>query len=903
VFLRRSERLPLVATPLESVFALKWVLLVPLAAVETTLLKLYLGSKGALHANGSLFTSGLVLFAAQFLLIQIPNVNDALDSFIRKLKRMIVLSCPAVVHQPLDDEWQPFCWFIPDGYRQPRFRYDSQEFVVDRIRQRLTGEQNTKLQFVYVEGQSGQGKTQTVFLLLQTLLRHPTLCALAERAFLYDMAASHATQKALYQRLDSYIHDDALVFIDNFHRVEPGVLSRITEVLLKSTPSIERMIILLGQPSEAWLLHPTTEVRLLSCARGESAYFSLKGTPSALIAERLARRPGGENWTRIFGPATQRPATVAQLQFAQAITRSGRHVGFVVKLFEIIEGKLKEPPTRSEQELTCCLGIVTSLSLYSGTFRKRDFWRACINTSKHTDPFRLTIECLRKRLLLFKMSRIGLMPSVPTRHSQLVFHESMAEHCKDALRNNEVFCSCFAATARLRRATKPDDPVLTWLLSCELHDVEAMEQTFERAVLYGSLAPMVRCLDRNWEALRNCSAIGYQYALLLDKSGRFAESRRIFEQLEIGSAEEATLAERVELARVEVFHGEQAYSRLSRITESQDPGNRIAARYWRIHLDTHLGVFQPEELMALGRQLGDSFTRHQIENSYFLVHTAARIFFDAHRHVYLAGEHVQQRLSELKELELAPVLTARLPQYRAFSILYREAHLLAHEVLPRLVFWGEPSDLSFVADRIPDDGANTRPASIVKLTLQAYVRARDEFATYGDRESLYLQADILNFEMLREDTDLESFGSKWNSYAEFISRAGFADIFSYPQFYLFRWHMLKHYQWVDSGDHESDPEEVETAYSHLNKAEEYDRSCGNAYGLWRTTVYKELIRRSIAGDNLEVPLRQSLTELARVAADRGYVRDCELLSKLLEHSKIPLADVRKFILFCPFVHQ
>ena len=289
---------------------------------------------------------------------------------------------------------------------------------------------------------------------------------------------------------------------------------------------------------------------------------------------------------------------------------------------------------------------------------------------------------------------------------------------------------------------------------------------------------MLHCLQRNWAQLSAYPSFAYQYALLLDRSGQFSKSRAVFSKLPTAEAQNIALAERVQLSRVEAFHGDDSYETLALLEKSSSAANRIAAEYWRIHLDSHKGLFQPEQLLELAKRIGISFSASELRSSYFLLHTAERIYFDAHRHVYLAGREIISRLGELARLPIDAPLRERLPQYRGFDLLYRRAHFLVHEALPRLIFDAGFSDTAQSPVSFLPVVKSSNSSDVVEDALVLYRQARDEFETYGDREALYLQADILNLEMLAKDADLPSFEVKWQAVRTVHSRSALPGPFS-----------------------------------------------------------------------------------------------------------------------------
>lgn len=912
MLLRPHERLPLITPALEWTLAIAQLVLVPCLAVfaEVSLLTIYLGSEGIVQKGSLLIVSILLLFAFHLALIRLPAIKGLSQNAIGRLKRIVVLSCPWVSASRTHSEWKSACWFIPEEFKQPLFRYDSQQSVVDQMVKRLTSEQLDDIRFVYIEGESGHGKTRTIFLLIHALLKHRKLFDLANRAFLYDMSMGHHTQSALAVRLDSIKHENALVFVDNFHQVEPEILKSITQKLL-DTPghNAERLVVILGQPNHAWRIRPTAEVRLVSTARSGSVYFVLGGLSGSFIAEQLIGQSGSEIWINAFGNYETQKATVAQLQFAQAITRSKRkELISVKKLVDLIEGTSGQTSSATT-DLVRLVAFVTALSLYRGHFTNGDFWRVCWKASSNQPWAARLIDYIKMWWLLRRMSRLGFVARVTAPNRQFVFHEAMAEHCKDRLEANETFWTCFSAAVKSRLdGYEEQESMIRWLLSSELHDTRTMEDIFDQALLSGTLSPMVRCLDRNWSYVKDSPVIRYQYAMLLDQVGRFAESRRVFADLPRQHVKASALAGRVRLARVEVEHTPDSYASLSEIEQQGDSANTIAAQYWRIHLDAHRGIFQPDELTSIAQRMGQLFHKEEFEQSHFLVHQAARVFFDAHRHVYLSGERVEERLDRLRRLPIETTLRQHLPQFLAFAILYREAHLLAHELLPNLVFFGTDPDFGSLSGKARTD-ATVTPRSIVSIAREAYGRARDEFALYGDREYLYLQADILNLEMLSqalsEDWNPETVRPKLIDYEAFILKTAFADVLSYPAFYFFRWHMLTFFRWLERGDLQHAQDEAEAnlqfAFKYLAKAAHLDQECGNAYGLWRSNFFTVLIK-GLKHANAKV-LVASLTKCKVEAEKRRYSRDARIIQSLLDHPKITPLDIRRVILFFPFVHQ
>ena len=314
----------------------------------------------------------------------------------------------------------------------------------------------------YIEGQSGQGKTQTIFLLLHALLRGQGLSHFADRSFLYDLATGPETQELLAGRLGLQPHHQAIVFVDNFHKIQPELLRTLTDLILSNTGRAERLFILLGQPRDAWVIHPATEVKLMTYAKDNGVSAQLTSMPSSVVSDRIAGEPGGERFRELFGTRPHDSASVTQLHFAQAVMTLRGSPDFVLNLFRLIEGSDDTLQGEQRSDMLRCIAILSALSLYVGSFHKSDFWKAFEQTSdQNASPERLA-DRMRMWALSNRIARAGLILVSPTKAAFRTFHERLAEDCKDTLQSDRYFLHAFRTVVSWRRSTNRSDPVISW---------------------------------------------------------------------------------------------------------------------------------------------------------------------------------------------------------------------------------------------------------------------------------------------------------------------------------------------------------------------------------------------------------------------------------------------------------
>ena len=190
---------------------------------------------------------------------------------------------------------------------------------------------------------------------------------------------------------------------------------------------------------------------------------------------------------------------------------------------------------------------------------------------------------------------------------------------------------------------------------------------------------------------------------------------------------------------------------------------------------------------------------------------------------------------------------------------------------------------------------------LIKTAQRLYGHARQQFSVYGDREALYLQADVLFAEMIATDAPLEDLGVRLREYEHFIDGTGLEDIASYPQLHFFRWHMLRYYRALAEGGAlapQQADEHLAAARTRLRRVIELDTEIQNEYGLLRAELLTLLL-----GWVKAPPSEAELRSLSQRAAERGYLREQRLLDHLAAQGQVLIHELRDVLRFYPFVGQ
>jgi hypothetical protein len=894
-------RIATVVRPLDRTLALLRVALVPLLAVSLSLptLQSLTTSFASPPRDWILGLLGPALAIVYVVLLRTEVVGTRLNRAISGLRRQVALSCDhdfATSH----DGGKLACLLTPEIFQAPRFPYQEQEHVLTALATACAEAQSEDSgQYWFLEGESGSGKTRTALLLVQKLVRDRKLAELSDRCYLYDLSQSKHVQDDLLTGLAARRHERAVVIVDNFQLVRSDVLSWLTGRLARDQSSMrECLMVFLTRQGDVWNLSLDHDVDLLSAAKESHHFLSLTG-PRKETVVRYVADVDPEAATLVRTLSGDSSASATQLHLAQVIVRNRGTPTEVKTILQLLTG---QPPIAITDDLTRILGLIAALAVHRGGFARRDLRTAIRRLYQDRMLESKAYSSVRLYAIFARLHRIGVISKIELGGTRYVFHEAIAELFVDRLWNVAGFREAFVAVGevRLRSLASYEDALNAWLVAAEIGAQTELAASFDGAMANGGYQRMARCLRRASSRYELTSVTRLQLAILLHRTGELAESRGEFtkELLQaLGSSED--LAIMLLTSRMEATHDAEAEEALGLLANSDRSSSALIGKYWNIHMDAHRGQFDSQALLEMEAQLlsmlGDGET-------YWLVYSLARIHFDSLRHLYLEGRASASAVSSDQREATYDYLRTRLATAEPLHALYTKAHLVAHILLPRLALFSESvnDDDAKAADLRHDERDDVD--RIVQATQRLYRQTSDDFGQYGDREALYLKADLLNAEMIASDADLERVERLLREYTAF-GAANFKSIASYPHLYWIRWHMLKYYEAAYKG---LDPGAMDyhfaEAQSNLERVIELDTIAGNRYGLMRAGLLGVLLRA--VRHQVDVA---SLTELERASAMQRYGVEMQLISyikdKLTPGERIAQVDLRQAFRFYPFVHQ
>lgn len=823
------------------------------------------------------------------LLLRGEAVSKRVDKILAQVSRWVALTCNhdyASTHQ----EGSIACRMTPESLQAPLFDYLRQEALVEELVRSC--EDGSDPGYWFVEGEGGSGKTRAALMLVQALVRHERLCGLGIRCHLYDFGEGAERQHQLLNRLGSPSQTGAVILIDNFQLVEEEVLSELTTRLVSSrAPRQARLVVIFARPQETWNLGPGVDVRLLSEAKAKGRHELLPGPLAETVTARI--RQVDEAAARSIAALGPNRASAVQLHLAQVIVANK---GVPVEIDELLELIAGADGAGANPSLMPVLAAVAALSVHRGSFSIEE-----LRAGLKTVPLGGSQMSEGLERLFDRLHAIRFVSKDHRDADRFVLHEDVAALCIDRLSRLEQFRAPLETVGRmrLRNERRRNEQVTAWLLAAEIDDYDSMIETFQAALAKGATRRMKKCLKRAMSRGDLAPAVRLQLAILYDRVGDFVLSRDLFADEEVRAlGTESEFAELLTVSRIEVSHFADYENDLTFLLGSQDPVVRLIGEYWEVHIGMHEGVFDSDRLLDLAT---DALGRLNGHSPFWKIHSLARMHFDSLRCFYLSGRSDAQSIESDPRRDLDDFLRENFPLFEAMRILYKQAHLVGHVLVPRLALLGEevdPDDLSRAGVDLPDEPTLE---VLTRQMLTLYRRAQDEFWQYGDREATYLKADILNAAMVQPDADLdgEDIAKELKRYEKWIVDSEFNSLNSYPHFYWLRWNVLRRHQALTrEGDHVAADRYLVEAERHLARIGALDAAAHNKLGLLRANLFGVLL----AGFEGDLD-SDKLTRLRDQANQLGYGFERDLATRLLERPVLSPAELVQIFRFYPFVHQ
>ncbi|CAM4042827.1 hypothetical protein [Pseudoalteromonas byunsanensis] len=787
------------------------------------------------------------------------------------------------------------CWAVPYFLKVPEIEHHDQTVAVNAIIGAIN--KDAYPDFSIILGPSASGKTRSI----ARIVKQQAAMSNNGIQYLYYDLNERVIEGKLVDNIGSDFHLETVVFIDNLHQASFHLINTLTKYLSNSHFP-EKHIILIAQPLDRWKINPSVGVKLIEMAKESSCLYKIEGIKEEKIFEFIQNTDLSKEISELRSINRRYIATATQTTFITSLM--SKPLGKSDLREELLPLLDDSKNLKFDDELIRRLAISLSLAIHRGRFHKIDFIKLHWSIQKDCRLMTKAYSLITSLIWLNKMKNLGIFPMMVTSEHRYILHEQLAEDWKDQLFSLQAFRHLFNLCIEYQVSWGGIDGELSWYLAVEIQDESLAVRYFDHAVAISNFKRMINCFNRNRFNLLDDSAIQLQYALLLDKVGDFHDARKILGKVERKLEPTSKLFAQLALAKIEVEHNEEALQYIKQLKESGHEIYRLAAEYWDIHINAHLGRFAPDELLnLLERVYCLSSIRSSVEKE--VIHLLSRIVFDGCRHSYLQGHNVSSFIESFLSHDANTLLYKYEPQYQALLQLYRHSHWFGHEFMFRSELLGAKPD-SLPIPKFINIGNFSRLSleERIDYLIESYNSSRELFLACGGREFSYLSADLLNLYIIKPSSKSDEVERKLAEYQSFINETGFKDIFSYPYYYILKWNLIR----LEDAFLSQNAIMVDLYVSSAKKAclemEQLDENVGNHYGVWRASFFKTLllIWESDAVERSSHILER-LKVLKKSAKSNRFFRDVEIINWLTEGEVIEFQKLFRLFKFYPFVHQ
>lgn len=340
--------------------------------------------------------------------------------------------------------------------------------------------------------------------------------------------------------------------------------------------------------------------------------------------------------------------------------------------------------------------------------------------------------------------------------------------------------------------------------------------------------------------------------------------------------------------------------------------DRLLARYWRIHMEMHQGVFSFEKMSELIDELSDNARDIVMQEPYSGLHLLRRAFFDYFRMYYLCGVLDGGKLRAGKEDCISKIL-ADLPEYQAYADKFISGHYLHYDVLFRIGSLGESIEKDEIATVLRRYGycfenIAVTCEGVAQAALAEYKKAYERMERFGDKTVYFVKCRYYEVEVALGKYDAaESFYSSFMKFADQEDNdyyRGCACFYQAKLMFAKRFD-CRNIQSASCENDESIKEKLECAREFFDKADP-----DNPYIEVNMRIYQILLKNLVDSSDLEKTvlnknLRTSLAELKTRSDEMGYSRQSRLVERLAEKADENLSfyDCAEIMRYYPFVAQ
>ncbi len=805
----------------------------------------------------------------------------------------------------------------------------------DHIKQLMEylGVDNSTKHIVWIKGDAYSGKTTIIFRFIEEMTNKKNLKLFEEyekHIYYFDLGTSSLNINSIHKSISDRKYENALLILDNIHKLELADL-RIFVTTLECCHDNVKFLICLSRQYEEFCFSQEIFERLdnfiqsyaveLNVNPIQSNASIITNSDKNLLDEiSVNTKSTKENYQKFCKKVIKEEnqmnlALIIQCYNLYLSTPGSQNRKFIYAVFDALnEGK-------GDISLKYTLSFIIHATLFSGGFETVWFYEYSDNIKNN----KIRHRAKHYFRLLQKNSFISIVCSSSS--NEVAFHEKLARYYFELIDKNTCYKEINSSVIKYLKDKNKECGRISnaWKYMILLPEVPNDTSLFDESLCVANFKTLLEDLQYIMKNKNYSDALFYrELGILFDRSGKLNMASVYFKK-----ALEQKFSPAIYINLIQVDHGEfDEKSIQSLIEKTDDVYIKVAAKYWKAHIDMHDGKFQFEDFS----HLLDEWLEHKetiLERyPYDGLHLLRRWYFDCFRVYYLSGMLNPELLKPIIEAELFRNISY-LPEVEAYRYKFQCAFFLHYDVLFEKGIWDaidyekfEEWDSimlghSFYAKlKTAKDQGKSEVDIIAEEAIKYYKASSDGLKKIMDKSYRYSDLRVWELKLAYEHVDPDDIFTNERFIKDYIQHSMSIQIDEYVAYgYTY---LLKNYlvgQYCLSSEYDDNPrnatvlrntyitdELIQDCFRNIKRYHNnYRGERQNNYCLFRLDIYETLYNYS----KNKIKFSQSKKAIQKLydnAKQQGYRREILLLEYLLQNN-IKRINIIKFYKYYPLVMQ
>lgn len=809
--------------------------------------------------------------------------------------------------------------------------YYNQTDHISRLMDYL-GLPNKEKHIVWVTGEAYSGKTTIIFRFLEELTKKKFYYLFEEyekQIYYFDLGSLSLDISIIRKNISNSVYENSLLILDNIHKLELKELKYIVTILENYHNNVKFIICLsrqlgdycynqeLSEKLTDFIKKYTEELNIKpidNTFRIHSQEQNIRDEIFAIIDEKSDDFQSFCNKV-IKSDQQTNLALLVQCYNLYSSIHSIYYKKLIYNVFDTLNN------IGRDIALNVTISFIIYATLFSGGFEIKWFYEYVNNEQNRYIRF----KAKKYFCSLQKCSFISILCSSDT--EEIVFHEILARYYFELIDKNDNYSEINKSVIKFLEQKNYRCMRFSnaWKYKILLPDEAKDNRLFDKTLYIANFKTLLDDLyyiikEKNY----NESEFYRELGILSDRYGKLDDAADYFQKLLQIEFEPSVYINLIQVDHSK-FSDEKIYSL---IANEKDPYIRVAAKYWKAHIDIHDGKFQEEDFF----QLLDEWQgyKEKILDSYPYdgIHLLRRWYFDCFRVYYLSGVFNPSKLKRLISANLFKG-NDNLPELEAYKYKFQYAFFIHYDMLFQKGFLNKLMDQEVkewtssifeenfydIYSRGKEEGKNEIDM-IVDIAIKYYHTSSEGMKKIMDKSYRYTNLRIYELKLAYTHINPDDIIKNKKFIEEYIQNSLEVKIDEYAAYgytYLLKNYLVGLYTVFQEYDDNPYPnrelnnlfitdELIQECFDKIKfYHNRYRGNRENKYALFRLNIYKILYNYCQNNTSLE-EVENTLRALCEDAIQMGYNRENLVIDYFLKKG-INRYNIYKFFKYYPLVLQ